>query len=69
LKLLNLKNAFKPYNISESFLKENIQKMIEIKHTKLVNECVHHGIPKMFASQILEETKTVDESFSKGVNQ
>lgn len=65
----DLKNAFKAYNISESFLKENIQKMIEIKHTKLVNECVHHGIPKMFASQILEETKTVDESFSKGVNQ
>lgn len=62
----DLKNAFKPYNIDESFLRENIQKMIEIKHTKLVGECVNQGIPKEFATQILEETKTVDDSFSIG---
>jgi len=65
----DLKNAFKPYNISESFLKENIQKMIEIKHSKLIKECINLDIPKEFAIQILEETKSVDESFSKGVNQ
>lgn len=73
-KLLNratfedLKNAFKPYNIDESFLKENIEKMIDIKNTKLVNECVNLNIPKEFAIQILEETKTVDENFTKEVN-
>ena len=43
-----LKDAFKPYNISESFLKENIQMMIEIKHTKLVKECINYGIPAFF---------------------
>ena len=64
----DLKNAFNPYNIDESFLKENIEKMIEIKNTKLVNECVNLDIPKEFAIQILEETKTVDDSFTKGVN-
>lgn len=64
----DLKNAFKSYNISESFLKENVEKMIEIKNAKLVNECVNLGIPKEFAIQILEETKTVDENFIKGVN-
>ena len=64
----DLKNAFKPYNISESFLKENVEKMIEIKNAKLVNECVNLDIPKEFAIQILEETKTVDENFTKGVN-
>jgi len=64
----DLKNAFKPYNISESFLKENIQKMVEIKNTKLINECVNFGIPKEFAIQILEETKIVDNNFSIGVN-
>lgn len=61
-----LKDAFKPFNISETFLKENIQKMIDIKHTKLVKECINHSIPKKFANQILEETKIVDELFTKG---
>ena len=61
-----LKDAFKPYNISESFLKENIQMMIEIKHTKLVKECINYGIPEEFANQILNETNIVDELFSKG---
>jgi serine/threonine-protein kinase HipA len=64
----DLKNAFKPYNIDKSFLKENIEKMIEIKNTKLVNECVNLNIPKEFAIQILDVTKTVDENFSIGIN-
>ena len=42
--------------------------MDEIKNAKLVNECVNLDIPKEFAIQILEETKTVDENFTKGVN-
>ena len=62
----DLIDAFKPYNIDESFLKENIQKMIELKNTKLVNECVSLGIPKEFAFSILQSTKTVDDSFTKG---
>jgi serine/threonine-protein kinase HipA len=61
-----LKNAFKPYNISESFLKENIKIMIDIKHNKLVKECNNLNIPKKLANQILEETKIVDEMFTKG---
>jgi serine/threonine-protein kinase HipA len=61
-----LKDAFKPYNISESFLKENIKIMIDIKHNKLVKECKNLGIPEKLANQILEETKIVDEMFTKG---
>lgn len=64
----DLKNAFKPYNIDESFLKENIQKMCELKNSKLVKECVNLGIPKEFANSILEDTKIVDENFTKGVD-
>jgi len=64
----DLKNAFKPYTIDESFLEETIQKMIEIKNTKLVNECINLGIPKAFALQVLESTQTVDDSFAKGVS-
>jgi serine/threonine-protein kinase HipA len=64
----DLKNAFKPYNISESFLKENIEKLCELKNTKLVNECINLGIPKEFAIQILNDTKIVDENLSTGVN-
>jgi serine/threonine-protein kinase HipA len=63
-----LKDAFKPYNISESFLKENIKIMIDIKHNKLVKECKNLGIPEKLANQILEETKIVDEMFTKGDN-
>ena len=63
-----LKDSFNPYNISELFLKENIEMMINIKHGRLVDECVNLGIPKRFAKQILEETKTVDALFSKGSN-
>jgi len=62
----NLKDAFKAYHISESFLRENIQNMIEIKHTELVKECVNYGIPDTFANQILEETKILDEKFTEG---
>ena len=40
--------------------------MIEIKHTKLVKECINYGIPEAFANQILNETNIVDELFSKG---
>jgi serine/threonine-protein kinase HipA len=62
----DLKNAFKPYNIDEVFLKENIQKMCELKNRKLVKECVSLGIPREFANAILEDTKIVDENFTKG---
>jgi serine/threonine-protein kinase HipA len=62
----DLKNAFKPYNIDETFLKENIQIMCELKNSSLVNECVSLGIPKEFATHILEDTKIVDENFTKG---
>ncbi len=62
----NLKDIFEPYNIRESFLKENIEKMIEIKHTKLVKECLNYGIPSTFSNHILEETTIVDELFTKG---
>ena len=63
----DLKNAFKPYNIDELFLRENIQKMCELKQSSLVKECVNIGIPREFANTILEDTKTVDESFTKGL--
>jgi len=66
--LEDLKNAFKPYGIDESFLRENIQKMCELKNSKLVNECVNLGIPKEFAIGILESTKTVDDDFTKEVS-
>ena len=61
-----LKDAFTPYNIGESFLRETIKKMIDIKHSKLVEECKKLGIPEKFARQILEDTKNVDELFTKG---
>ena len=64
----DLKNTFKPYNISESFLKENIERMCELKNNKLVNESINLGIPKEFATSILEDTKIVDDSFIKGVS-
>jgi serine/threonine-protein kinase HipA len=63
----DLKNAFKPYNIDEIFLKENIQKMCELKQSSLAKECVSIGIPREFANAILEDTKIVDESFTKGL--
>jgi serine/threonine-protein kinase HipA len=64
----DVRNAFKPYNISESFLKENIQKMCELKNSSLVKKCVSLGIPKEFANAILEDTKIVDENFTKGMS-
>ncbi|MEA3353946.1 MAG: HipA domain-containing protein [Campylobacterota bacterium] len=64
----DLKNAFKPFKISESFLKENIEKLCELKNTKLIRECINLGIPKEFAMHILEETKIVDNNFSIGVD-
>jgi serine/threonine-protein kinase HipA len=62
----DVRNAFKPYNIDEAFLKENIQIMCELKNSSLVKECVSLGIPKEFANAILEDTKIVDENFTKG---
>lgn len=59
-------NTFKPYNIGEKFLKENIQSMIEVKQSKLIQECLAYGIPQKFAEQILEDTKRVDEMYTKG---
>jgi len=61
----NLSDTFKPFNIKESFLKENIESMIYIKNSKLVQECKHIGIPEKFSMQILEETKIVDDGFTK----
>ena len=63
---MQLKETFKPYNIDESFLKENIEKMIDIKVNKLVKECKNLAIPEKLAHQILEETKSVNELFTKG---
>lgn len=63
----DLKNAFELYNIKESFLKENIEKMIDIKHKKLVQEFINYDIPKNLANHILNETKIVDENFSKEI--
>ena len=63
----DLKNAFEPYNIKESFLKENIEKMIDIKHKKLVQEFINYDIPKNLANHILNETKIVDDNFGKEI--
>jgi len=60
-----LRDAFVPYNISESFIKETIKAMIDIKHSRLLHESINYGIPKSFANNILEETKIVDEMYSK----
>lgn len=61
-----LLDAFKPYGISEEFLKENIKKMIDIKHSNLIKECINYTIPETFANQILKDTAIVDEMFAKG---
>jgi serine/threonine-protein kinase HipA len=61
-----MKDTFNPYNISEAFLKESIQEMIEIKHSKLREEAINYGVPHKFANEILEETKIVDEQLTKG---
>ncbi|MEA2050020.1 MAG: type II toxin-antitoxin system HipA family toxin [Campylobacterota bacterium] len=63
----DLKNTFKPYGIDELFLKENIQKMCELKHTRLLNDSLNLGIPKEFVTYILEDTKIVDKNFNIGV--
>ncbi|MCK9161528.1 MAG: HipA domain-containing protein [Arcobacter butzleri] len=60
-------NAFKPFNISEQFIKENIQNLIDIKHNNLLKEAINLGIPKEFANNILEDSKNVDELFLQGV--
>ncbi len=41
--------------------------MIDIKNNKLVIECKNLGIPKKIATQILEETKNVDELFTNSI--
>lgn len=62
----DIKNAFKPFNISEQFLKESIQNLIEIKHNNLLKEAINYGIAKEFVNNILEDTKIVDELFLQG---
>ena len=41
--------------------------MIDIKHKKLVQEFINYDIPKNLANHILNETKIVDENFSKEI--
>lgn len=60
-----LAEAFAAYNITESFLKENISKMVDIKNTKLLNESLNLNIPQEFALLILQSTKAVDDNFTK----
>lgn len=60
-----LKESFAPYGIRKEFLKENIEKMIYVKHKYLMQECLNHGIPESFPAQILKDTKIVDELFMK----
>ena len=61
----NQNNNLIPIAQDGKIIKENIQKMIEIKHTKLVKECSNYGIPSTFSNHILEETTIVDELFTK----
>lgn len=62
-----LYEVLKPFNITESFLKENIKKMIDLKHSQLVKKFSEYDIPESFAKHILEDTKAVDELLTKGV--
>ena len=61
-----LRESFAPYGIEEEFLKQNIEKIIDVKHKYLMSECLNYGIPGNFTSQILKDTKIVDELFTKG---
>lgn len=62
-----LYEVLKPFNITETFLKENIKKMIDLKHSQLVKTFSEYDMPTSFAEHILEDTKLVDELFTKGV--
>ena len=56
----------KPFGISDTFLKETIKKMIDLKHSQLVKVFLDYEIPESFAKHILEDTKLVDKLFTKG---
>ena len=62
-----LYEILKPFNITETFLKENIKKMIDLKHSQLVKTFSQYDMPISFAEHILADTKLVDELFTKGV--
>lgn len=62
-----LYEILKPFNITETFLKENIKKMIDLKHSQLVKTFSQYDMPVSFAEHILADTKLVDELFTKGV--
>ena len=62
-----LYEILKPFNITETFLKENIKKMIDLKHSQLVKTFSEYDMPISFAEHILADTKLVDELFTKGV--
>ena len=57
----------KPFGISDTFLKETIKKMIDLKHSQLVKIFLDYEIPESFAKHILVDTKLVDELLTKGV--
>ena len=61
-----LRESFAPYGIEEEFLKQNIEKIIDVKHKYLMPECLNYGIPENFTSQILKDTEIVDKLFTKG---
>ena len=61
-----LRESFAPYGIEDEFLKQNIEKIIDVKYKYLMSECLNYGIPENFTSQILKDTKIVDELFTKG---
>lgn len=62
-----LYEVLKPFNITETFLKENIKKMIDLKHSQLVKIFSEYDMPVSFAEHILADTKLVDELLTKGV--
>lgn len=41
--------------------------MIDLKHSQLVKTFSEYDMPTSFAEHILEDTKLVDELFTKGV--
>ncbi len=62
-----LYEVLKPFNITETFLKENIKKLIDLKHSQLVKIFSEYDMPVSFAEHILADTKLVDELLTKGV--
>ena len=62
-----LQELVKPFGISDTFLKETIKKMIDLKHTQLLKTFLDYEIPESFAKHIIEDTKAVDELLTKGI--